>query len=280
MTLQLRIESAMREAMLARDIRRTGTLRMAMAAFQNRRIELGRDLTDEDVIDVLSKQMKQRRESIEHFKAAGRDSMVQVEEEESADHRRVPAAAALRGRAARPGERRHRRDRRVHTGRPGKVMGRLAPQIKDAPTARRCPTWCERSSAADPMFIPRTLAETEGAAGEGLGPRPDRRRPAGGQPVGDHVGQRRRGQVNLAVGDVAQSEIRAPISRSFVSESQTNAAREEAADQVATVYVPIAPLADILDQQLRAYDAVVGGITRTLEQRDAGALIRTRCRTS
>lgn len=74
----------MREAMLARDIRRTGTLRMAMAAFQNRRIELGRDLTDEDVIDLLGKQMKQRRESIEHFKAAGRDSMVQVEEEESA----------------------------------------------------------------------------------------------------------------------------------------------------------------------------------------------------
>jgi uncharacterized protein YqeY len=84
MTLQGRIETAMREAMLARDIRRVGTLRMAMAAFQNRRIELGRDLTDEDVVDVLSKQMKLRRESIEHFRAAGRDAMVQVEEEESA----------------------------------------------------------------------------------------------------------------------------------------------------------------------------------------------------
>jgi uncharacterized protein YqeY len=84
MSLQQRIETAMREAMLARDIRRVGTLRMAMAAFQNRRIELGRDLTDEDVVDVLNKQMKQRRESIEHFKAAGRDGMVKVEEEESA----------------------------------------------------------------------------------------------------------------------------------------------------------------------------------------------------
>jgi uncharacterized protein YqeY len=84
MTLRQRIESAMREAMLASDIRRVGTLRMAMAAFQNRRIEMGRDLTDEDVVDVLSRQMKQRRESIEHFKAAGRDAMVQVEQEESA----------------------------------------------------------------------------------------------------------------------------------------------------------------------------------------------------
>jgi uncharacterized protein len=130
MTLQQRIESAMREAMLARDVRRTGTLRMAMAAFQNRRIELGRDLTDEDVIDLLAKQMKQRRESIEHFKAAGRDSMVQVEEEESAiiaeflpqplsedELRALVSAAIAETGASSPSDM-------------GKVMGRLSPQIK------------------------------------------------------------------------------------------------------------------------------------------------------
>ncbi|HEX6474310.1 MAG TPA: GatB/YqeY domain-containing protein [Candidatus Limnocylindria bacterium] len=130
MTLQQRIESAMREAMLARDVRRTGTLRMAMAAFQNRRIELGRDLTDEDVIDVLSKQMKQRRESIEHFKAAGRDAMVQVEAEESAiiaeflpqaltedELRALVSAAIAETGATTPAEM-------------GKVMGTLAPKIK------------------------------------------------------------------------------------------------------------------------------------------------------
>jgi uncharacterized protein len=130
MTLQQRIESAMREAMLARDIRRVGTLRMAMAAFQNRRIELGRDLTDEDVIDVLSKQMKQRRESIEHFKAGGRDAMVQVEREESAIiaeylpqplsdeelSELVRVAIAETG-ASTPGDL-------------GKVMGRVTPQTK------------------------------------------------------------------------------------------------------------------------------------------------------
>jgi uncharacterized protein YqeY len=130
MTLQQRIESAMREATLARDVRRTGTLRMAMAAFQNRRIELGRDLTDEDVIDVLSKQMKLRRESIEHFRAAGRDSMVQVEEEESAiiaeflpqplseDELRdlITAAVAETG-ASSPADL-------------GRVMGKVAPQVK------------------------------------------------------------------------------------------------------------------------------------------------------
>lgn len=120
----------MREAMLARDIRRTGTLRMAMAAFQNRRIELGRDLTDEDVIDLLGKQMKQRRESIEHFKAAGRDSMVQVEEEESAiiaeflpqqipnaELEQLVSAAVAETGASSPADL-------------GRVMGRLVPQTR------------------------------------------------------------------------------------------------------------------------------------------------------
>ncbi|HEX3218888.1 MAG TPA: GatB/YqeY domain-containing protein [Candidatus Limnocylindria bacterium] len=130
MTLQQRIESAMREAMLARDPRRVGTLRMAMAAFQNRRIELGRDLTDDDVVDVLSKQMKQRRESIEHFKAAGRDSMVQVEEEESAiiseflpqqlsdeELRSIVSAAITETGASSPADL-------------GRVMGKVSPQTK------------------------------------------------------------------------------------------------------------------------------------------------------
>ena len=130
MTLQQRIESAMREAMLARDPRRVGTLRMAMAAFQNRRIELGRGLTDEDVVDVLSKQMKQRRESIEHFKAAGRDSMVQVEEEESAiiseflpqqlsdeELRSIVSAAITETGGSSPADL-------------GRVMGKVTPQTK------------------------------------------------------------------------------------------------------------------------------------------------------
>ncbi len=130
MTLLQRIESAMRDAMRVHDVRRVGTLRMAMAAAQNRRIELGRELTDDDVIELLSKQMKQRRESIEHFRAAGRDAMVQVEEEESAIiteflPEQIPAeeleamvrAAIAETRASSPAEM-------------GKVMGRLVPQTK------------------------------------------------------------------------------------------------------------------------------------------------------
>jgi uncharacterized protein YqeY len=74
----------MRDAMRARDERRTSTLRMAMAAAHNRQIELGRPLTDEEVVDVLGKQAKQRRESIEQFRAGGREERALAEEEEAA----------------------------------------------------------------------------------------------------------------------------------------------------------------------------------------------------
>lgn len=83
MTLSGRIEAAMRDAMRARDAQRTQTLRMAMAAAHNRRIALGRDLSDEEVIDVLTKQVKQRRESIEMYTAAGRADRAELEEQES-----------------------------------------------------------------------------------------------------------------------------------------------------------------------------------------------------
>ena len=84
MTSLERIESAMRDAMRARDPRRTQTLRMAMAAAHNRKIELGRDLTDDEITDVVGKQVKQRRESIESFRAGGREERAAEEEAELA----------------------------------------------------------------------------------------------------------------------------------------------------------------------------------------------------
>ena len=83
-SLSERIESAMRDAMRARDEQRTVTLRMAMAAAHNLKIARGRDLTDDEVVDVLTKQVKQRRESIEMFRAAGRDDRAASEEAEAA----------------------------------------------------------------------------------------------------------------------------------------------------------------------------------------------------
>ena len=120
----------MRDSMRARDERRTQTLRMAMSAAHNRQIELGRSLADEDYVEILSRQLKQRRESIEAFRAGGRDTMAADEEAEatilaeflpeplSADEleQLVRAAIAETG-AASPADL-------------GKVMGKVVPHTK------------------------------------------------------------------------------------------------------------------------------------------------------
>jgi uncharacterized protein YqeY len=82
MSLQTDIEFAMRTAMKARDDRRVGTLRLVMAAAHNRQIELGHELTDAEVVEVLDRQVKQRRESVELYRGGGRDDLADVEEAE------------------------------------------------------------------------------------------------------------------------------------------------------------------------------------------------------
>jgi len=70
--------------MRAGDAQRTQTLRMVMAAAHNVKIARGRDLTDEDIVDVLTKQVKQRRESITMFRDGGREERAAAEEAEEA----------------------------------------------------------------------------------------------------------------------------------------------------------------------------------------------------
>jgi uncharacterized protein YqeY len=130
MTLQQRIESAMHDAMRARDRRRTDTLRMAMAAAQNRQIELRRPLNDADVVDVLSKQVKQRRESIELYRQAGREQQADAEEAEAAI-----LAEFLPEQLSRDDLERLVEEAIQATGATGpkdlgKVMGRVAPLVK------------------------------------------------------------------------------------------------------------------------------------------------------
>ena len=51
-------------------------IRMARSAIKNRSIELGRELTDEDVIEVLAKEVKMRREALAEYRRAGRQEAV------------------------------------------------------------------------------------------------------------------------------------------------------------------------------------------------------------
>jgi uncharacterized protein len=84
MTLSQRLEAAMRDSMRARDEMRTQTLRMAISAAHNQRIAKGRDLSDDEVVDVLTRQVKQRRESIAMYRDAGREDRAALEESEAA----------------------------------------------------------------------------------------------------------------------------------------------------------------------------------------------------
>ena len=137
MTLRARLEAAVRDAMRAHDSRRTTTLRMALAAAHNQRIARGRELTDEEVTEVIGRQVKQRRESIEIYQSAGRDDRAAEEEAEAAilseflpeqltdaEIETLARAAIDETGASAPGE-------------IGKVMGRVAPQTTGRADGRR-----------------------------------------------------------------------------------------------------------------------------------------------
>jgi putative nucleotidyltransferase with HDIG domain len=76
------------------------------------------------------------------------------------------------------------------------------------------------------------------------------------------------GQVTLEVGQVAQRDINAPQSKQFVSDSQTAAARDQAAANVAPVYAQIQPLQDVATAQLNAFDSTAERVAQLLQQRD------------
>ena len=79
MTIAEKIDKDYLEAYKAHEKTRLGTLRLLKTAAKNRQVELMRPLTDEDYMDVLLKQAKQRQDSIEQYRNAGRDDMADAE---------------------------------------------------------------------------------------------------------------------------------------------------------------------------------------------------------
>jgi uncharacterized protein YqeY len=79
MSIKDRIQQDMKEAMRAREKARLGTIRLIMAAIKQREVDERIELNDEQVIVVLDKMVKQRRESISQFEAAGRDDLIAQE---------------------------------------------------------------------------------------------------------------------------------------------------------------------------------------------------------
>jgi uncharacterized protein YqeY len=80
MALRDQIMNDIKESMRAKDMAKLNALRMVQSAFKNREIELRPEaMSEEEHIAVLKKLAKQRKESIEQYKAANRQDLVDAE---------------------------------------------------------------------------------------------------------------------------------------------------------------------------------------------------------
>ena len=124
--LAARLQDELNASRKAQDKPRTLLLGTIVSDVKNRRIELRRDPTDEEVVDVIRKGIKRRRESVEMYAGAGRDELAAKEREEIAmlegflppavadDELRAAVREAIAGGAATIGA----------------VMGKVLPQFK------------------------------------------------------------------------------------------------------------------------------------------------------
>ena len=79
MTLKARITEDMKSAMRARDAVRLSTIRMLLAGIKQKEVDERVEVTDADVVSIIDKMIKQRRESIVQFDAGGRPELAAAE---------------------------------------------------------------------------------------------------------------------------------------------------------------------------------------------------------
>lgn len=130
MSLQEKLQEDLKAAMKSRDSRRLSVIRLAKAAIKNTEIAKKKELGDDEVLEVLNREVKQRRDAIPEFQKGNRPDLVENLEAEIAilmeylpqqmseeEIRQVAkeAVAAVGARDARD---------------MGKVMGALMPKVK------------------------------------------------------------------------------------------------------------------------------------------------------
>jgi hypothetical protein len=84
MPLKARITDDMKDAMRAKDAARLSAIRMLLAAIKQREVDERIELTDADVLSVIDKMMKQRKDSITQFEAGKRLDLAAIEQAEVA----------------------------------------------------------------------------------------------------------------------------------------------------------------------------------------------------
>ena len=77
-----RLDQEMKQAMIAKDAVKLSTIRFLKSAVKYLAIEKNAALTDSDIVQIVQKQIKQRRESIQQFSENGRAEMAAQEEKE------------------------------------------------------------------------------------------------------------------------------------------------------------------------------------------------------
>ena len=79
MSLQEQLKSELKTAMQAKNKARVGTIRLAMAEIKQKEVDGRKELTDDEILAVLTKMVKQRKDSISQFTAAGRQDLADNE---------------------------------------------------------------------------------------------------------------------------------------------------------------------------------------------------------
>lgn len=82
MTLKARIQEDMKTAMKAREAERLSTIRLLMAAMKQREVDERIELTDADIVAIIDKMLKQRRDSVAQYEAAKRMDLADKERNE------------------------------------------------------------------------------------------------------------------------------------------------------------------------------------------------------
>lgn len=79
MSLKQQINDDMKAAMRAKETARLGAIRLLLAAMKQREVDERIELTDSDILAIIDKMLKQRRDSISQFEAAGRQDLADSE---------------------------------------------------------------------------------------------------------------------------------------------------------------------------------------------------------
>ena len=82
MTLKNKVTEDMKTAMRAKDTARLGAVRLLLAAMKQKEVDERVELSDADVLAIIDKMIKQRRESIAQFEKAARTDLAEVEKAE------------------------------------------------------------------------------------------------------------------------------------------------------------------------------------------------------